>query len=205
MRYRLIKKVLNALYCRLYNTHVEICTDKLYRELNNLGRDSWIDYPFEIPMPGNVSIGDNTKILQNSRLDCYSNGDKTGNISFGNGCYVGYRFSILAGEDVSIGNDVLIASGVTICSENHGINPSLPVAYMHQPLLCKKVSIGDGTWIGENVIILPGVSIGKKCVIGGGAVVTKNVPDYSIAVGNPAVVKKTYNMAESVWEVNVKN
>ena len=110
------------------------------------------------------------------------------------------RLSILAGEDVSIGNDVLIASGVTICSENHGTDPSLPVSYMHQPLKCQKVSIGDGTWIGENVIILPGVSIGKKCVIGGGSVVTKSIPNYSIAVGNPAVVKKTYNMKKKVWE-----
>ncbi len=54
----------------------------------------------------------------------------------------------------------------------------------------KDVFIDDYAWIGHNVIILPGVHIGKHAIIGAGAVVTKNVPDYAIAVGNPATVKR---------------
>ena len=54
----------------------------------------------------------------------------------------------------------------------------------------KPVYIGDDCWIGRRVIILPGVKIGKGCIIGAGAVVTKSFPDYSIIAGNPAVIKK---------------
>lgn len=55
----------------------------------------------------------------------------------------------------------------------------------------REVTIGDDCWIGGNVIILPGVTIGKGCTIGAGSVVTKNIPDYSVAIGSPAkVVKK---------------
>ena len=71
---------------------------------------------------------------------------------------------------------------------------------MSQPLIGKKVTIGDGCWIGEKVIVLPGVTIGEKSVIGGGSVVTKDVPSYAIAVGNPARVIKKYNFETHKWE-----
>ena len=90
MKYRLIKKVINAVYCQIYNTHVEICTDNLYRKIKKLGRGSWIDYPFDIPKPENVSVGDNTKILQNARLDCYANGEDEGHISLGKIEYISW-------------------------------------------------------------------------------------------------------------------
>ena len=55
----------------------------------------------------------------------------------------------------------------------------------------REVTIGDDCWIGGNVIILPGVTIGKGCTIGAGSVVTKDIPEYSVAIGSPAkVVKK---------------
>ena len=87
-----------------------------------------------------------------------------------------------------------------ISSENHGMDPESEKSYMRQPLVSKPVSIGDGCWIGEKVCILPGVTIGKKCVIGAGSVVTKSIPDYSIAVGNPAKVVKQYNFETQHWE-----
>ncbi|WP_405373425.1 DapH/DapD/GlmU-related protein [Pseudobutyrivibrio sp.] len=94
----------------------------------------------------------------------------------------------------------MIASNVLICSENHGIDPESTTPYMSQPLISKPVSIGEGSWIGEMVCILPGVHIGKKCIIGAGSVVTKSIPDYSIAVGNPAKVIKKYNFKTHNWE-----
>ena len=61
------------------------------------------------------------------------------------------------------------------------------------------VEIGDGTWIGENVCIL-GVKIGKNCVIGANSVVTKDIPDYSVVVGSPAVIIKKFNITANRWE-----
>ena len=62
-----------------------------------------------------------------------------------------------------------------------------------------KVRIGSGSWIGENACIL-GVIIGKQCVIGANSVVTKDIPDYSVAVGIPAKVIKKYNFETQQWE-----
>jgi acetyltransferase-like isoleucine patch superfamily enzyme len=61
------------------------------------------------------------------------------------------------------------------------------------------VRIEKGCWIGEKVIILPGVNIGKRSIIGAGSVVTKSIPEYSIAVGNPARVIKTWNKDKKQW------
>lgn len=167
------------------------------------GKNSVIDYPSNIPNKEFVSIGENTTILKNSRIQVYNylTGENA-NVRIGNNCYIGTNLSILVGANVTIGNDVLIASNVLITSEDHEINPESEIPYMNQPLNCKPVSIGDGTWIGEKVSILSGVSIGKKCVIGTNAVVTKNIPDYSIAVGIPAKIVKKYNFETHSWEKN---
>ena len=119
---------------------------------------------------------------------------------FGKNCYICYYFTILNASSVTIGNDVLFASHVMISSENHGMNPESEQSYMAQPLETKPVNIGDGCWIGEKVCILPGVNIGKKCIIGAGSVVARSIPDYSIAVGNPARVIKRYNFNTHNWD-----
>jgi len=61
------------------------------------------------------------------------------------------------------------------------------------------VRIGDGTWIGQRAIILPGVSVGKHCIIVAGSVCTKDIPDYSMAAGVPAKVIKRWDKAEKQW------
>lgn len=73
---------------------------------------------------------------------------------------------------------------------------------MHQPLKVKaEVQIGDGSWIGENVSII-GEIVGKNCVIGANSVVTKDIPDFSVAVGIPAKIIKQYNQTTKQW-INV--
>ncbi|UBK27605.1 maltose O-acetyltransferase [Clostridium perfringens] len=79
---------------------------------------------------------------------------------------------------------------VIVYTTNHKIN-SIQVAIKYQGNTDEKqVKIGDGCWIGARVIILPGVTIGKGVVIGAGAVVSKNIPDYAVVVGNPAKIIK---------------
>lgn len=165
------------------------------------GEGAKIEYPSNVPDSKYVSIGNNTTILKNSRIQVYNllTGKKA-NVTIGNNCYIGYNLSILAGENIEIGNDVLIASYVLITSEDHGMNPESEIPFMNQPLICKPVKIGDGTWIGEKVSILPGVTIGKKCILGTNAVVTKDIPDYSIAIGIPAKVIKKYDFENHYWK-----
>lgn len=100
---------------------------------------------------------------------------------------------IACANRIIIGRDCLIAGNVFITDHNHGFSSSLtwkiPPAKLD--LETNEVTIGERCWIGEGVIILPGVTIGEDSIIGAGSVVTKSVPKNSIAVGNPArVVKK---------------
>ena len=172
----------------------------------HFGNDSIINKPY-LQLSGlkNVSIGNNTIILSNCRFSVYGNSDKA-NITIGNNCYICFGFSALcsAKANIMIGNNVLIASNVIVTNENHGINPEIEIEYMNQELTAKDVSIGDGSWIGENVCILSGVSIGKKCIIGAGSIVTKSIPDYCIAVGNPVRIIKKYNFETHLWEGNIE-
>lgn len=164
------------------------------------GEGSVIHYPAILPNPSNISIGNRTQILSNSRMQNFRQNGKDSEIIIGDNCYICYYFSILNASKVTIGDDVLIASHVLISSENHGVDPESVTPYMDQPLVSKPVSIGDGCWIGEKVCILPGVSIGKKSIIGASSVVTKSIPDYCMAVGNPAKVIKKYNFKTHAWE-----
>ena len=147
-----------------------------------------------------ITIGKNTVIGKYSRIQCYPDQHfVVGNLTIGDDCRIGNRCSFLCGGDITIGNGVLMASDILIASENHSINPESPEWYMSQPLYCEPIDIKDGCWIGEKVCILPGVSIGTKSVIGAGSIVTKSVPDYSIAVGNPARVIKQYDFEKHKW------
>ncbi len=100
---------------------------------------------------------------------------------------------------VTVGNDVMFAQNIVVSGLNHGyqdINtpPSL------QPVETKPINIGDDVWIGANAVITAGVTIGKHAVVAAGSVVTKDVPDFSIAAGNPARILKKYNPETKQWE-----
>lgn len=95
------------------------------------------------------------------------------------------------GEGIVIEDDVLIGSSVHIYVDTHNFQ-DVGVAIASQGFLpSKQVLIRKGAWVGANSIILPGVIVGENSVIGAGSVVTKKVPDFCVAVGNPAkVIKK---------------
>ena len=81
-----------------------------------------------------------------------------------------------------MGNNVLMAPGVTIISANHDMTE------FDKHVKAEPITIGDNVWIGANAIILPGVKIGSNTVIGAGSVVTKDIPNNSIAAGVPCKV-----------------
>ena len=106
--------------------------------------------------------------------------------------------SVLIGP-VVVGNDVRLAQHVVASGLNHGY-ADIHVPIWKQPVTTAPIVIGDETWIGSNAVVVSGVTIGKHSVIAAGSVVTKDVPSYSIAAGNPAKVIKKYNEVASQWE-----
>lgn len=117
---------------------------------------------------------------------------------FDNGCHVILeecanigKYCSLRGNHglIVLGKHVMMGSYCSIISQNHKY--LLPEGY--NGFEGKDVIVGDYAWVGDRAIILPGVKIGKHAIVGAGAVVTKDIPDFAIAVGNPAVVKKFRN------------
>lgn len=90
--------------------------------------------------------------------------------------------------DTVVGNHAIIN---TACSIDHECKIANFVHISPNSTLCGNVSIGEGSWIGAGTIILPGVNIGKWCTIGAGSVVSKNIPDFSLAVGNRCKILRT--------------
>lgn len=109
------------------------------------------------------------------------------NIVMGNNSGIGINSYVQ--NDVTIGSNVMIGPDVLIYTINHSYKKE-NVLIIKQGVNKKKVKIGDNVWIGTRVIILPGVTIGNNVVIGAGSVVTKDIPDNVLAVGNPCIVKK---------------
>lgn len=197
----IMKKILKLLQ-RVYRhyTRENVDPNQWKAELAYCGENSLIRFPAVLVLHKSLYLGDNTRILEYSRIQNFISLNNNPKIIIGNNCYIAYHFSILNASSVIIGDNVAIASHVLICSVNHGIDPENTESYLKQTFVSKPISIGDGCWIGEKVCILPGVSIGKKCIIGTGSIVTKSIPDYSIAVGNPAKVIKQYNFKTHNWE-----
>jgi acetyltransferase-like isoleucine patch superfamily enzyme len=120
-------------------------------------------------------------------------------IAIGNKVVATGNLTIGAVREVIIEDDVLLASNVTILDNSHGYeNADEP--YKYQPLShIAPVLIKQGCWIGQNVVILPGVTIGEMTIIGANSVVTKSIPDRCIAVGAPARISKKWDRAAQQW------
>ncbi|MFG1908677.1 acyltransferase [Kribbella sp. NPDC048928] len=111
----------------------------------------------------------------------------TGRIALGSDSTIN-PFAAVRGE-VTIGDGVRIGAHTSILAFNHGTAAGTPV--FRQPITARGITIGDDVWIGSNVTILDGVTIGPHCIVGAGAVVTKDIPANSVAAGNPARVLRS--------------
>ena len=117
-------------------------------------------------------------------------------VHFGNGIYANSNLTIVDDGHVYIGDKVMFGPNVTIATANHPIDPTLRAKGLQYN---KDVYIGENTWIGAGVIIVPGVRIGKNAVIGGGSVVTKDIPDNVVAVGNPCRVLREVGERDKIY------
>jgi galactoside O-acetyltransferase len=125
----------------------------------SIGENVWVEPPIRMAYGSNTTVGSNV--------------------------YINFNLTIIDDYKVTIGSNVMFGPNVTIAVTNHPVHPDLR---REGEMYALPVVIEDDVWIGSGAIILPGVTIGKGCVIGAGAIVTKDIPANVIAVGNPCRV-----------------
>lgn len=150
----------------------------------------------DVVIKDNVSIGSGVWLSAKPLT-----GYPTAKLYIGNGCSIGRYNEIYATKEIILEDCVLTAERVYISDNLHGYdNPNVPI--MNQPIVQKStVRIGEGSWLGVGVAVI-GANIGKHCIIGANAVVTHDIPDYSVAVGIPARVIKRYDSRLNKWVKN---
>ena len=121
-----------------------------------VGKDVWINQPLTLAVGSTVSIGEGT--------------------------YINSGLTLIDDYTVTIGKGCLFGTNVTLCTTGHPMDPE---ERAKGSMYSFPITIGDGAWLGAGVIVLPGITIGKYAVIGAGSVVTEDIPDYTVAVGNP--------------------
>lgn len=131
------------------------------------------------------------------RIEAFSQGGQSQTMIFGENLNIGDFCHIASLERVEFGKDVLIGSSVFISDHDHGAVTfsDLSIAPAERPLISSPVVIEDNVWIGEKAVILKGVKVGRNSIVAAGAIVTKNVPPYSVVAGVPAKVVKSFNPA----------
>jgi acetyltransferase-like isoleucine patch superfamily enzyme len=129
-------------------------------------------------------------------------GDSAGNtyspdLVIGNGTQIGDYCHITCATRLEVGENVLMGQGVLIADSNHRFDDvGRPV--MSQGLVARPISVGEGSWLGNHAVVV-GCSIGRNCVVGANAVVTRDVPDCCVVAGAPARIIKRYDEAARAW------
>jgi acetyltransferase-like isoleucine patch superfamily enzyme len=167
------------------------------RTFGEFGKKSEIGRPLFLSGRKSIFIQKSVKIWKMARLEAIG---PEGQIKIGQGTIIQPFVHIGAAKLVEIGNNCLFASQVYISDHDHDwIDPDVPPA-LSKKLICAPVSIGDGVWLGERVVVLKGVSIGENSVVGAGSVVTKSLPSRCVAVGIPAKIVNSWNAKTGRWE-----
>ncbi|ACL23740.1 acyltransferase [Chloroflexus aggregans] len=154
-----------------------------------LGSGVYLDHGVYLhACPGGISIGAESMVMKNAILHVYNFRQLPhSHISIGRRSLIGEGCILRGQGGITIGDDVYLGTLVQILAVNHVFHDTTrPIST--QGITAQGIRIGDGSWIGSGAIILDGVNIGKNVVVGAGAVVTKDIPDYCVAVGNPARV-----------------
>lgn len=167
-----------------------------------LGNGSILSRPNCVQGAAHVRIGARTRIGAGAYIAAITShaGDSFNpQVRIGDDIYIGSHFHLASVSRVEIGDACVLSDYVYMADVAHGLDPAAG-AIMDQPLIrAGDIVLGYSTFVGYRATILPGVTLGQHCVVGGGSVVTKSFPEYSMVAGNPARLIKRYDPAAKAW------
>jgi lipopolysaccharide O-acetyltransferase len=148
-----------------------------------------------------ISFGENLTTGRHCRIDALTTSEISSSsrikLVFGRNVQIGDRVHIAAAEQVIFGDDCLIASNVFVSDHDHGSSDiaSMLLSPSKRELVTSPVKIGNSCWIGQNVCILKGVTLGESCIVAAGAVVSRSFPAFSVIAGVPAKLLKAVQLS----------
>jgi len=211
--YRKIKRAIGLRLGRLIRSVSEEIERKSLPRFANEPKNLHFESPRRISNPQCISIGNDVSLGPGCLLSAtrrypgsFMQGAPDVEIQeFEPAIHIGNRvtatgyLTIGAVMRVEIGDDALLASHIFISDNQHG-HSRMDIPFKYQPLeKISPVTIGTGCWIGEHVVIMPGVSVGEMSIVGANSVVTESVPPRTIVAGCPARVIRTWDEAASAW------
>jgi len=203
-------ELVNLLFANLPGSLGYVLRKRFFKRLfKQVGSGLILGQGLVVRHPGNIRLGDRVAIDDHALLDASGAGDqgivlgsdiilsrncviqgKTGPVALGSKVDVGCNTVITSGNGIAIGNSVLIGANCYIGGGRY-FTDRTDIPIMDQGVYSKgPVVIEDGVWLGAGAIVLDGVKIGKGSIVGASALVTKSLPEYSVAVGVPAKVIK---------------
>jgi acetyltransferase-like isoleucine patch superfamily enzyme len=164
-----------------------------------LGQKVYLDSQVYLhALPGGITIGDGTNLMHGTIFHVFNfRRLPQAGITVGQNCFFGEYTCIRGQGGVRIGDGVYTGTHVQIAAVNHVYHD--PDRFIKdQGITAEGIIIEDDVWLGSNVVVVDGVTIGQGCVVGAGAVVTKSLPPYSVAVGIPARAVRNRREASAI-------
>lgn len=193
---------LQALRLYYFDIITKLYTKLISRFFYGIGKNSSIIPPLRTTYAHDIQLGNNVTIHSNCWLQVvnYREAYSSPKLVFMDHVSIGMDSTISVAKRIVIEEHVFTARNVYISDHGHEFhNHQIPISQqgITDP---EEVIIGAHSWLGQNAVILPGVKIGRHCVIGANSVVNRSIPDYSVAVGVPARVVKRFDFDLNTWE-----
>ncbi len=174
---------------KMKSGEVYFCTDEALMKEQTACLEKLYDFNATRPSEGKKRAALLKELLAEVGENCYVEPPLHANwgchTHFGKNVYANFNLTLVDDTDIFVGDSVMFGPNVTVATAGHPIDPALrlKVGQFNIP-----VRIGNTVWIGANSVILPGITIGDNSVIGAGSIVTKDIPENVVAVGNPCRV-----------------
>jgi lipopolysaccharide O-acetyltransferase len=168
--------------------------------LASIGPKARIDCPVWMIGGESIALGAGAWVWRHSRLEALNAQRGVTRIAIGDDAVIQPFVHIGAIDSVKIGRGCLFASHVYITDHDHEFSDPMDPVLRNDRVSAAPVRIGDYVWLGERAMVLKGVTIGERSIIGAGSIVTRDVPPLSIAVGSPARVVSQWSDVRQRWE-----
>lgn len=175
------------------------------QKYKNIGKKTYIDKSVHIIGLKNIRIGSNNIISDDTWLNVNDRTDGKIGIEIGNNCYIGKRNFFSSSAKITLKDYFMSGINCSLLGSDHLIDEPLK-PYIHTGTTNDtSIYIGTNVWFGANVTVIGDVKIGHGSIIGANSLVLKDIPPFSIAVGNPAKVIKRYDFDNKKWTTEFEN